>query len=56
MYNYAWDKRKFIERLMDERKLDVLTLSKTKLKGRKSLVWEKMSGIKGGVRGIQRAR
>ena len=32
-----WIKRERIERLMDERKLDVLALSETKLKGRESL-------------------
>ena len=41
---------------MDERKLDVLALSETKLKGKGKFKWEKMRGIKGGVRGNQRAK
>ena len=43
------DKRERIERLMDERKLDVLALSETKLKGMGEFKWDKVSGIKGGV-------
>ena len=35
---------------MDERKLDMLTLSETKLKGRRDFRWEKVRDIKGGVR------
>ena len=37
------DKR---ERLRDERKLNVLVLSETKLKGRGEFRWEKVRGIK----------
>ena len=39
------DKRERIERLMDERKLDVLALSETKLNGRREFRWEKVRDI-----------
>ena len=46
-----------IERLMDERKLDVLALSETKLKGREELFsWEKVRGVKVGASINQQAK